>query len=121
MKNKRRTKAEWLRIFDEQRKSGLTIKVFCERHGIHLQTFRARRSDWKPRAAKQSHALVKVEKPTVMKASSPITCQFKGVELACNDSVNPQWFAEMVKALALENTALFNLYILTPTTFLLPA
>ncbi|WP_390881758.1 IS66 family insertion sequence element accessory protein TnpA [Alteromonas oceanisediminis] len=39
MKKKRRTKAEWLRIFDKQQKSGLTIKDFCERHGIHLQTF----------------------------------------------------------------------------------
>jgi hypothetical protein len=49
MQNKRRTKAQWLRIFDEQCKSGLTIKAFGERHGIHLQTFHARKSDWKPR------------------------------------------------------------------------
>jgi hypothetical protein len=46
MKNKRRTKTEWLHIFDEQFKSGLTIKGFCERHGIHLQTFRARKSEY---------------------------------------------------------------------------
>ena len=100
MKNKRRTKAEWLRIFDEQHNSGLTIKAFCERHGIYLQTFRARKSDWKPRVSKPGRALVKVEKPNAMNTSSAITCQFQGVELACNDSVNPQWFADMVKALA---------------------
>jgi hypothetical protein len=100
MKNKRRTKAQWLRIFDEQRKSGLTIKAFCERHDIHLQTFRARKSDWHPRDKKPSRALVKIEKPKVKALNSAITCQFKGVELACNDSVNPQWFADMVKALA---------------------
>jgi predicted DNA-binding protein with PD1-like motif len=42
MKNKRRTKSEWLCIFDKQQKSRLTIKDFCERHGIHLQIFRAK-------------------------------------------------------------------------------
>jgi hypothetical protein len=41
---------------------------------------------------------VKVEKPK-RKEVAAITCQFKDVELACNDSINPQWFAEMVKAL----------------------
>ena len=100
MQNKRRTKAQWLAIFDKQRKSGLTIKAFCERHGIHLQTFRARKSDWQPSNKKPSHALVKIEKPKVMQTNATITCQFQGVELACNDSVNPQWFADMVKALA---------------------
>ena len=100
MKNKRRTKADWLHIFDKQQKSGLTIKDFCERYGIHLQTFRARKSDWKPHAAVSSRALVKVETLKTKKVSSGITCQFNGVEVACNDSVNPQWFADMVKALA---------------------
>ena len=100
MKTKRRTKVEWQRIFDKQRKSGLTIKAFCERHTINLQTFRARKSDWQIRGKQPSRALVKVDKPTVMKPSAAITCQFKGVELACNDAVNPQWFADMVKALA---------------------
>lgn len=42
MQNKRRSKQEWLRIFAEQQQSGLSIKAFCERQGIHLQTFRAR-------------------------------------------------------------------------------
>ena len=100
MKNKRRTKAQWLSIFDEQRKSGLTIKVFCERHDIHLQTFRARKSDWHPGDKKPSRALVKIVKPKVKASNPAITYQFKDVELACNDSVNPQWFADMVRALA---------------------
>jgi hypothetical protein len=100
MKNQCRSKTEWLHIFNEQRKSGLTIKAFCARHSIHLQTFRARKSDWQPRTAKPSRALVKVEIPKVMKASATITCQFNGVEWACNDAVNPQWFADMVRALA---------------------
>ena len=100
MRNKSRTKAQWLQIFDEQRKSGLTEKAFCEHQGILLQTFYARKSDWKNRDKRPSRALVKVEKTTSIKVSSTITCQFKGVEVACNDSVNPQWFADMVKALA---------------------
>ena len=99
MKNKRRTKAQWLQIFEEQRDSGLTIKAFCERNDIHLQTFRARKSDWQPQRNKPSRALVKIEKPK-SKPSATITCQFKELEFACNDSVNPQWFADMVKALA---------------------
>jgi hypothetical protein len=59
MQHKLRTKAEWLRIFDEQCENGLTIKAFCEHNCIHLQTFRAR-----------------------------------------NDSVNQQWFADIVKVLS---------------------
>jgi hypothetical protein len=81
MKNKRRTKAQWVRIFDDKRKSGLTIKAFCERHDIHLQTFRARKSDWHPRDKKPSRALLKIEKPNVNASNFFITCQFKGVEL----------------------------------------
>ena len=100
MPNKRRTKQEWLRIFDEHQQSGLSIKTFCEHQGIHLQTFRARKSDWKTQSAKHSRSLVKIEKPVSTKTSAVIKCQFKDVELACNDSVNPQWFADMVKALA---------------------
>ena len=99
MQNKRRTKAQWLQIFDEQQNSGLNIKAFCECHGINLQTFRARKSDWKHRDKKPGRALVKVEAPKAKPVAS-ISCQFNGVELACNDSVNPKWFADMVKALA---------------------
>ena len=98
MQNKQRTKAQWLEIFDEQKNSGLTIKAFCERQGINLQTFRARKSDWKHRDKKPGRALVKIEtsKP---KPVATISFQFNGVELACTDSVNPLWFANMVKAL----------------------
>ncbi|MFC4701489.1 hypothetical protein ACFO4O_15090 [Glaciecola siphonariae] len=98
MQNKRRTKAQWLQIFGEQQNSGLTIKAFCERQGINLQTFRARKSDWKHGDKKPGRALVKIETPK-LKPVATISCQFNGVELACNDSVNPQWFANMVKAL----------------------
>jgi hypothetical protein len=99
MPNKRRSKQEWVSIFTEQQQSGLSIKAFCERQGIHLQTFRARKSDWKPRKVKPSRSLVKIEKPVSTQTTAVIKCQFKDVELACNDSVNPQWFADMVKAL----------------------
>ena len=100
MPNKLRSKQEWLRIFAKQQQSSLSIKAFCERQGIHLQTFRARKSDWKLCKAKPSRSLVKIEKPMSVKTTAVVRCQFKNVELACNDSVKPQWFADMVKALA---------------------
>ncbi|HHC71605.1 MAG TPA: IS66 family insertion sequence hypothetical protein [Thiotrichales bacterium] len=37
--NKRRTKAEWQRLIDEQAASGLSRKAFCEGSGIALSTF----------------------------------------------------------------------------------
>lgn len=37
--SKRRNKAEWQRLIDEQASSGLTQKVFCEQAGIPLATF----------------------------------------------------------------------------------
>ncbi len=98
MSRKYRSKKEWQRIFAEQSASGLSIKAYCERHGILRQTFHSRKSDFN-RMKQPSRALVKVDKPT-LKSSAAITCEFNGVELACNDSVNPQWFADMVKALA---------------------
>jgi transposase-like protein len=97
MPRKHRTQAEWQRIFAEQSQSGLSVKAYCERHGILRQTFHSRKSDFNC-AKLPSRALVKVEKPK-RKEVAAITCQFKDVELACNDSINPQWFAEMVKAL----------------------
>jgi len=100
MRNERRTIAQWQAIFDKQQSSGLSIKAFCQRHDIHLQTFYARKSDLRPKAKKPCRALVKIEKPINKGPSASITCQFKGVEMFCNDAVNPQWFADMVKALA---------------------
>ena len=37
--SKRRNKAEWRRLIDEQAASGLSRKVFCENAGIALSTF----------------------------------------------------------------------------------
>ena len=97
MPRKYRTEEEWRRIFAEQAASGLSIRAYCERHGILRQTFHSRKSDFN-RLKQSSRALVKVDKPK-LKSSASITCQFNGVEFACNDSVNPKWFADMVKAL----------------------
>jgi len=41
--------------------------------------------------------LVKIETPKA-KPVAVIIFKFNDVELAYNDSVNPQWFTEMVKA-----------------------
>jgi hypothetical protein len=98
MPRKHRTQTELHRIFAEQSQSGLSVKAYCEHHFILRQTFHSRKSDFN-RAKLPSRVLVKAEKPK-RKGVVAITRQFKGIELACNDSVNPQWLAEMVKALA---------------------
>lgn len=41
--NKRRTKAEWQRLIEEQEAGGLTQKAFCEQAGIPVATF----GNWK--------------------------------------------------------------------------
>ena len=97
MPRKYRTQEEWQRIFAEQQASGLSISAYCERHSILRQTFHLRKSDFN-RLKQPSRALIKVDKPK-LKSPAAITCQYQGVALACNDSVNPQWFADVIKAL----------------------
>jgi hypothetical protein len=38
--HRRRPRAEWQRLFDQQRRSGLTVAEFCLRERLYLPTFR---------------------------------------------------------------------------------
>jgi len=40
---KRRSKEEWLTLFDEHKTSGLSATAFCHEHGLNVQYFGKRR------------------------------------------------------------------------------
>ncbi|WP_395343883.1 IS66 family insertion sequence element accessory protein TnpA [Ningiella sp. W23] len=103
-------------MFAGQSDSGLSVRAYCECHGINRQTFDSRKSDFYRTLRSPSRALAKLKTPK----SAAVSCHFNGVELAYSDAVNPQWFADMVKALAQWRCSLsLTISIYTPLRLIL--
>ena len=45
-KQPRRSRQQWLAIFDAQQKSELSAKEYCQQHNVNYQTFTVRKSDF---------------------------------------------------------------------------
>lgn len=103
MATKRKTKQEWLAIFEAQSASGLSVPAFCEAKDIKIHSFHARKSDLKKRGDvsrarnSKSTTLVKVAAP--VKTSSIMTLSYQSVSLTIPTSSSPQYIADIIKAL----------------------
>lgn len=102
MRRQRRTKAQWQGIFTAQQASGLGPPEYCVKHGIHLQTFYARRCEMSKRAASPSGKLIKISQPKVQAVSTTpqLTFVYHGVILNVGRNVEAKWLANVMKALA---------------------
>ena len=89
-------------IFTAQQASGLGPPEYCVKHGIHLQTFYARRCEMSKRAASPSCKLIKVSQPNTQVVPTPpqLTVVYHGVTLNVDPLVEAKWLANVMKALA---------------------
>lgn len=105
-KQARRSRQQWLAIFDAQQKSELSAKDYCQQHNLNYQTFTARKSDFinnkVSRKAKSKPQLIKVQtqKSVNRGANNPaIMLKHGSTELHMSTPQDPCWLGMLIKAL----------------------
>lgn len=102
----KRSKQEWMSLFEQQQKSGMTIRAFCQKHELNYQTFMARRSDlkrnWASHNAKAgiSHStqLVKLERRK-KQSQNTVTLKHGNSELHIHNGHDVAYLVSLIKAL----------------------
>ena len=99
---KRRTKKEWLLLFEEQLNSNLSISTFSRKHHITPSYFYKRKSELLPvKKTVNASTFVKVKRPVVTPTvSHDIKIQYNGAQIKMPATIKPTWLAEFLKALS---------------------
>jgi hypothetical protein len=102
-KRKRRSKAEWRELVEQQKHSGLSGVAFCDQLGLSRKTFYLQRKSLaqKP-AGPEAGQFIKVNPRTVKKMSVPAAAvlHYRDSRLQLPVGADPTWVAELMKALA---------------------
>ena len=96
-----RTTEQWQMLFKQHDKSGITAAQFCRENHLCPKYFAKRKKDlnW-PTDKMLKSKLVKLRKPKQNVPLQIVTLQYGELKLHINDSVSPQWLAQVIKALA---------------------
>ena len=99
---KRRTQQEWLSLFQQHEQSGLTAAEFCREHHLNAKYFSKRKWDlnWKAKSPNQSQSFIRVSRPEHKHSPSAIQLTVGEIGLNLPKSIDAQWLAVLVKALA---------------------
>ncbi|MGG5575707.1 IS66 family insertion sequence element accessory protein TnpA [Vibrio diazotrophicus] len=103
---KRRTNQEWRILFEHYESSQLSQRLFCERNGLSLSTFYAKRQQLKHIAKPNTVGFVKaevVEKTTKYQAqiaTANMTLLVNDVELSIPQGTPAAYLAELIGALS---------------------
>ncbi|WP_432462890.1 MULTISPECIES: IS66 family insertion sequence element accessory protein TnpA [unclassified Agarivorans] len=104
---KRRTDQEWQTLFEKYQSSHLSQRVFCERNGLSLSTFYAKRQQLQTTESANIGSFVKaevIEKTTCYQvAQTPIanmTLSINNVELSVPQGTPVRYLAELIGALS---------------------
>jgi hypothetical protein len=89
----RRTRAEWLALFEAYAQSGLTAEAFCKEHQINPKYFSLRKQQ-----------LLKADSPFVeavvqSPANGEIILRHGKTTLSLSRDVSPVWVAQLIHAL----------------------
>ena len=98
---KRRTKADWRALIEQQTKSDLSVAEFCKQHQIGATYFYKRKSELsKEGASKRVSPFVKVNqvKPG-SSTNNTIKILHRNTRLSLPIQVSPDWLAQFIKAL----------------------
>ncbi|BCD99863.1 IS66 family insertion sequence element accessory protein TnpA [Marinagarivorans cellulosilyticus] len=93
---KRRTKAQWQALIEEQAQSGLTAVKFCKQHGINDKYFSLRKQALLKETPKGSGFAV----ARVSSSTSTIEVTAGNTIISLPASQPAAWVADFVKALA---------------------
>lgn len=95
----RRSSQEWQDIIEQQGSSGLSVVDFCKQQNLNCKYFHARkRSLLKRQQCKLTQSFVKVSKPLTNGAM--MSLQFGDATLSLPVSTEPEWLAQVIKALS---------------------
>ncbi|HDI3323157.1 TPA: IS66 family insertion sequence element accessory protein TnpB [Vibrio cholerae] len=104
---KRRTNQEWRTLFEHYESSQLSQRLFCERNGLSLSTFYAKRQQLKHCEKPNTVGFVKaevVEKTTKYQANHVVvanmTLLVNNVELSIPQGTPATYLAELIGALS---------------------
>ncbi len=96
-----RTTEQWQMLFKQHDESDLTAAQFCRENDLCPKYFAKRKKDLNGSIDKSiKPRLVKLRKPKQNKHLHALTLQCGKVKLHINDSVSPQWLAQVIKVLA---------------------
>ncbi|MBF4426077.1 IS66 family insertion sequence element accessory protein TnpA [Vibrio anguillarum] len=104
---KRRTNQEWQTLFEQYQSSHLSQRVFCERNGLSLSTFYAKRQQLQTTESANIGGFVKaevIEKTTRYQvAQAPVanmTLSINDVELSIPQGTPVAYLAELIGVLS---------------------
>jgi len=95
----RRTKAEWLSLFQQQRDSGLSIKDFCQQHQLNPGYFSKRRGELESRTDVASPFVRITGNSPTEPVSSRLLIRVGQAELQLPVNISPQWVAQLLRAM----------------------
>jgi hypothetical protein len=99
---KRRTQQEWLSLFQQHEQSGLTAAEFCREHHLNAKYFSKRKWDlnWKAKSSRATQSFIRVSRPERKSSPSSIQLTVGQAQLNLPESIDTNWLAMLVKALA---------------------
>ncbi|ENM3732116.1 IS66 family insertion sequence element accessory protein TnpB [Vibrio cholerae] len=103
---KRRTNQEWRTLFEHYESSQLSQRLFCERNGLSLSTFYAKRQQLKHIEKPNTVGFIKaevVEKTTKYQsqtATANMTLLINDIELSIPQGTPATYLAELIGALS---------------------
>ena len=94
----RKTKSEWLALFEEQKQSGLSIAKFCKNKQLSEAYFYLKRQKLKSQDNQLSTFIA--ARPETRSPITPVTLQFGQCQLQMDANTNSQWLADLMKSLS---------------------
>ena len=97
----RRTKQDWLDLFEAHQASGLTAAAFCRQQGVCAKYFSAKQTQLGWRQPK-THSVFVAAKPQMLTPPAPIcvTLRYGQCQLQLNTDIETAWLSTLIKALA---------------------
>lgn len=104
-KRKQRSQTQWLSLINQQQESGLTASQFCRQHGLNPQYFskRKRQLGLEAEPVSGSQPFVKLQHPSKqlsMTMGANLVLSYEGIQLQLSAAVEPQWLAQLLRALS---------------------
>ncbi|WP_281716138.1 IS66 family insertion sequence element accessory protein TnpB [Alteromonas sp. CyTr2] len=102
--HQRRDVQDWLKLFEQQKQSGLTAVAFCRQQQINVQTYYTRRRDIRLQRTSSKFVQVKREVTKVESYTEAmdgeLLLKLGNAQLTVPTTINPHWVATVIKALA---------------------
>lgn len=94
----RKTASQWLALFDEQKRSGLSVAKFCKTRELSEAYFYLKRKKLQSQDSQLSTFVA--ARPAIPSPDTPVTLQFGQCQLQMDANTNSQWLADLMKSLS---------------------